>query len=189
MTEVDLAYVHAAVRAARQPVEEIVAVEVQPLQLGVPVGDDLREEAVLPDVVVEVGAEALRRLLVVLVVAVLQRGEAGDGGGEQPVQLGVQLLPLGLRARRLLLGGEVRGGELVHLPPGQDRRLHDPALRGVEQVGVGGEGVRLLEVRAEELLHVLGVVDEVEDRQVGLGLALGGPVQPGQGLDGGDAGQ
>ncbi|QFQ98906.1 hypothetical protein F9278_25205 [Streptomyces phaeolivaceus] len=27
-------------------------------------GDDLREEAVLPDLVVEVGAEALRRLLV-----------------------------------------------------------------------------------------------------------------------------
>ncbi|MFM9590899.1 hypothetical protein ACKI1J_23765 [Streptomyces scabiei] len=38
------------------------------------VGDDLCEEAVLPDVVVEVGAEALRRLLVVLVLAFEQRG-------------------------------------------------------------------------------------------------------------------
>ncbi|MET8407404.1 hypothetical protein ABZV34_04720 [Streptomyces sp. NPDC005195] len=30
---------------AWQPVEEVAAVKVQPLQLGVPVGDDLREEA------------------------------------------------------------------------------------------------------------------------------------------------
>lgn len=80
MAEVDLAYVHAAVRAARQPVEEVATVEVQPLQLGIPVGDDLREEAVLPDVVVEVGAEALRRLLVVLVLALQQGREAGNGG-------------------------------------------------------------------------------------------------------------
>ncbi|MFC9057933.1 hypothetical protein ACFTXB_07725 [Streptomyces sp. NPDC057074] len=33
------------------------------------VGDDLHEEGVLPDVVVKVGAEALRRLLVVFVLA------------------------------------------------------------------------------------------------------------------------
>jgi hypothetical protein len=88
--------VDAAVREAGEAVEQVTPVEVKALQLGVVVRDDLREEAVLADVVVEIGAEVLGRLDVVLLLALQQRGEAGDGGGEQPVQLGVQLLPLGL---------------------------------------------------------------------------------------------
>lgn len=84
----------------------------------------------------------------------------------------VQLLPLRLRARRLLLRREVRGGELVHLGLGDDRRRHDLALRGVEQVRFGREGVVLLEVRAERFLDVLGGVHEVQDRQVRLRLAV-----------------
>jgi hypothetical protein len=42
--------------------------------------------------------------------------------------------------------------------------------------------VRLLEVRAEGVLDVLGVVDEVQDDEVGLGLAVGGAVEAGEGL-------
>ncbi len=58
--------------ASGQPVEQVPAVEVEAFQLRVGVGDDLGEEAVLADVVVEVGAEGFRRLLVLLVVAVEQ---------------------------------------------------------------------------------------------------------------------
>jgi hypothetical protein len=44
--------------------------------------------------------------------------------------------------------------------------------------------VRLLEVRAEGVLDVLGVVDEVQDDEVGLGLAVGGAVEAGEGAPG-----
>jgi hypothetical protein len=73
---------------------------VKALQLGVVARRDSREEAVLADVVVEVGAELLGRLDVVVLLALQQGGEAGDGGGEESVQLRLQLLPLGLRAAR-----------------------------------------------------------------------------------------
>jgi len=73
VAEIDLADVDTTVRPPGQTVEQVTPVEVQALQLGVLVRDDLRQEAVLADVVAQVRAEVLRGLDVVVLLAVQER--------------------------------------------------------------------------------------------------------------------
>ena len=60
---------------------------------------------------------------------------------------------------------------------------------GVEQVRVARLGDRRLEPRLERGLDVVGLVDEVQDVHVVLRLQRVDPVEPGERLHGGDAGQ
>jgi len=67
--QVEFADIDTAVLAVGQAVEQVAAVEVEPLQVRVAVGHDLGEEAVLADVVLQIDAELLRSLHIVLVIA------------------------------------------------------------------------------------------------------------------------